>query len=137
MTSVSTDTRVRERKTRLLNLIQTLLLPRHSIDRLLLLLLKHGRPCCLLDHREDLLRSHIENLGDFTFQVPIQTSVPSSLPSLRVRTLHDEEIGVVDIELDALEEVLDCTLSRTVSTNQVLARPIQRNLSPLTSSVPY
>ena len=34
--------------------------------------------------------------------------------------LHDEEVGIVDIELDALEEVLDTLLGRLVTIEEVL-----------------
>lgn len=42
--------------------------------------------------------------------------------------MHDEEVGVVDIELHALKEILHRVLRRPVPANEVLARPIQRDL---------
>lgn len=53
----------------------------------------------------------------------------------RELTLHDEEVGVVDIKLNALEKVLHRVLRRPVPANEVLARPIQRDLP--TSSAPF
>lgn len=50
----------------------------------------------------------------------------------RRRTLHDEEIRVVDVELDALEQTLDLLLGRAVSTNEVFALTVDRDLhSPI------
>lgn len=39
-------------------------------------------------------------------------------------TLHDDEIGVIDVELDGLEEVLHCSLRRAMAADEVLARSI-------------
>lgn len=44
----------------------------------------------LLEHAEDFRRLHVEDLGD--------------------ASLHDEEVWVVDIELDAVKQVLDAAV---------------------------
>jgi hypothetical protein len=43
--------------------------------------------------------------------------------------LHDEEIWVVDIQLDGLEEILNCMLLRSVSVDEIFRRPAQHDLS--------
>lgn len=42
--------------------------------------------------------------------------------------MHDEEVGVVDVELHALEEVLHLLLRRAMPTDEVLALTIDRDL---------
>lgn len=58
----------------------------------------------------------------------ISTTRHNNNTGARGRTLHDEEVGVVDVELDALEQVLHCVLRRPVPAEEVLARPVQRDL---------
>lgn len=55
-------------------------------------------------------------------------SESSRRPAGELLTLHDEEVGVVDVELYALEEVLHGCLSRTMSADEVLAGAVQRDL---------
>jgi len=49
--------------------------------------------------------------------------------------LHDEEVGIVDIELDALEEVLNTLLGRLVAVEEVLGYVGKRDLRETRSSV--
>jgi hypothetical protein len=43
--------------------------------------------------------------------------------------LHDEEIGVIDVELDRLKQVLDGLLLRAVAIDQVFTRASENNLA--------
>jgi hypothetical protein len=51
--------------------------------------------------------------------------------------LHDEEIWVVDIELHTLKEILHRLLGRTMPADQVLARPVERDLSRSLSKIDH
>ena len=42
--------------------------------------------------------------------------------------LHDEEVGIVDIELDALEEVLDTLWGRLVTVEEIPGYTRKRDL---------
>ena len=44
-------------------------------------------------------------------------------------TLHDEKVWIVDVELDALEEILDTLLSRLVAVEEVLGYVGKRDLT--------
>ena len=43
--------------------------------------------------------------------------------------MHDEEIGVVDVELDGLEEILHRLLLRTMAIDEIFARAAQDYLA--------
>ena len=74
----------------------------------LLLRLVHPGSRGLLDHAEDFDRLHVEHLGD--------------------AALHDEEVGVVDIELHRVEKVLHLTSLGGVSVDKVFALPSNQDL---------
>lgn len=44
------------------------------------------------------------------------------------RTLHDDEIGIIDIELYGLKNILDGCLGRAMTTDEILARSIECDL---------
>lgn len=58
----------------------------------------------LLEHGEDLLRLHVEDLGD--------------------AALHDEEVRVVDVELHGVEEVLDAPVRGGVGRQGAVERAL-------------
>lgn len=80
--------------------LHLLVLLRHSLHSLVLALLEHPGAGSLLDHTENLGWLHVEHLGDLA--------------------LHDEEVGVVDVELHGLEEVLDILEGRLVAIEKIL-----------------
>lgn len=43
--------------------------------------------------------------------------------------MHDEEVGVVDVELYRLEEVLNCLLLCAVAVDEILVRAIKHDLA--------
>lgn len=84
-----------------IDFLQLLILFGHSFECLLLSFFKHSCPCGFLQHREDFDWFHVEDFGD--------------------STLHDEKVGVVDVELDRLEQVLDSLLLCSMTVDEVLA----------------
>lgn len=95
--------------THILNLLDLLVLLCHSLDGLVLALLEHARTRCLLHHAENLGRLHVEHLGDLA--------------------LHDEEVGVVDVQLHRLEEVLNRLKRRLVTVEQIFGHIADRDLT--------
>mmetsp|Transcript_1380 Transcript_1380/g.3745 ORF Transcript_1380/g.3745 Transcript_1380/m.3745 type:complete len:293 (+) Transcript_1380:2893-3771(+) len=73
-----------------------------------LLVLVHAGARCLLDHAEGLLRLHIDDLGD--------------------AALHDQEVGIVHVQRDRVEEVLDLVLLHVVRVEQVSIAATNDNL---------
>mmetsp|Transcript_31414 Transcript_31414/g.92086 ORF Transcript_31414/g.92086 Transcript_31414/m.92086 type:complete len:625 (+) Transcript_31414:1709-3583(+) len=63
--------------------------------------LVHARTGGLLDHAEDFVGLHVEDLGD--------------------AALHDEEVGIVDVELDGVEEVGHLSGGGIPAVDEILA----------------
>lgn len=91
----------------LLDLIHLLLLLVHGANGFFALVFEHGRARSFFDQAQDLGRLHVEHLGDLA--------------------LHDEEVGVVDVELHGLEKVLDLLLGGFVTADEVLGRLVHGN----------
>ncbi|KAI3480486.1 hypothetical protein L1887_57332 [Cichorium endivia] len=83
------------------DLLDLLIFLGHGLDGFVLAILEHARSGRLFDHGEDLCGLHVEHLCDLA--------------------LHDEEVGVVDVELDALKHVLHRLLRGLVAVDEVLA----------------
>lgn len=78
-----------------------LVLLRHRLERFLLAVFEHACACSLFNQAEHLGGLHIEDLGDFA--------------------LHNEEVGVVDVELHGLKHVLNGLERGLVAVDEVLA----------------
>ncbi len=63
----------------------------------------------LLNHGEDLRGLHVEHLGD--------------------PALHDEEVGIVHVQLDGPEEVTDPAVLHVAPVDQILIFPTNHNLN--------
>jgi len=85
-----------------------LILFSHGFEGLFLAFLKHACPGSFFEHGEDFDGFHVEDFCN--------------------STLHNEEIGVVDVELDGLEEVLDGLLLGAVAVDKVLALSAHHDL---------
>ena len=81
----------------------------HRPECTLLALLKHACARGLFHHRQDFGGFHVQDLGD--------------------ATLHDQKVGVVDVELDALKQILHGLLRRLVAIDQVLGCATHRHLT--------
>jgi hypothetical protein len=93
---------------KLCDLLHLHLLLCHGLEGLVSSVFKHPRPSCFFDHRQNLLRLHVQHFG--------------------YAPLHNEKVGVVDVELDGLEQVLDRMLLRAMSVYEVLRGSAQDNL---------
>ncbi len=63
----------------------------------------------LLNHSEDLRGLHVEHFGD--------------------PALHDEEVGIVHVQLDWSEEVADPAVLHVAPVDQILIFPTDHNLN--------
>lgn len=83
-----------------LQLLNLLILLRHSLHRLILPLLKHSRPGSLFHHTQNLPWFHVEHFCDLA--------------------LHNQEVWVIDIKLDGLKEVLKGLQGGFMAVQEVL-----------------
>ena len=88
---------------------QLQILLRHRFSGLFSPVFEHSRACSLLDHGKDFNSFHVQNFCD--------------------TSLHNEEIGVVDVQLNTLEQVLHRLLLRAMAVDQVFARTAEYDLS--------
>ena len=95
-----------------IDFLQLLILFGHGFECFLLSFFKHSCPCCFFQHGENLNWFHVEYFGD--------------------STLHDEKVGVVNVELNGLEQVLNCLLLRSMSVDEVLTLSTHHNLKSAT-----
>ncbi len=63
----------------------------------------------LLDHGEDLRGLHVEHLGD--------------------PALHDQEVGIVYVQLDGAEEIADPAVLHVAPVDQILIFSTNHNLN--------